>query len=274
MLPPYLWAANKFNAALKKVHRPADAHTDKLKIWLTMEACPYIQPIICSVTRRLIGAEVLLYFKDKAGNIFAADAIINNEAFESFTVKLIDDIQRCFYPLRSKLPPGFFFTFNISASQITHRELQASACVFADSFNMMFEVNERSINEVEEPMLRGLQEMRDAGIQFAIDDFGAGCSGLKYLENMGFCMLKLNRDLTLTHQGEPVYKKTLSALSGLAIMLGIRLGAEGVESENQARCLTERGINLLQGGHYSRPLPMKNFILHYILQAQEKLLPL
>jgi EAL domain-containing protein (putative c-di-GMP-specific phosphodiesterase class I) len=266
MLQPYRWAVNKINTTINKTHLAVSNPLNMLKIntLLKMEASPYIQPIICSTTGRLMGAEVLLRFKDGDGNYIPADAIVNDELLERFTIKLIDDIQTCFHPLRNKLPPGFFFTFNICASQIAHPILKKSAYRFADSFNMMLEVNERSINDIEDPMLDSIQEMMDAGIQFAIDDFGAGCSSLKYLENMGFCMLKINRDLTLVHQGELVYKKTLSALAGLAIMLDIKLGAEGVQSEHQAQCLAERGVNLLQGRHYSQPLPVNKFILNYI----------
>ena len=256
MLHPYLWAVNKINSS---------KNITNVNAWLKMETCPHIQPIICAATQRLIGAEVLLRFKDGEGNVFTADAVINEETLEKFTVRLIEDVQTSFYPLRNRLPEGFFFTFNICASHITRPVLKKSVYRFADHFNMMLEVNERSINNTEDPMLDSIQEMMNAGIQFAVDDFGAGCSSLKYLESIDFCLLKLNRDLTLTHQGELVYKKTLSALSGLAIMLDIRLGAEGVQSEDQAQRLAERGVNLLQGRYYSRPLTMEKFILNYII---------
>ncbi len=256
MLPPYQWAVSKINAAINKAH---------LNDWRQMEASPCIQPIVCSATQRLIGAEVLLRFNDKNNHRFAADTNIDEGMFDNFTVNLIDEVHTCFHPLRKKLPPGFFFTFNICARQITQPALKASACRFSDSFNMMLEVNERSINSIDAPMLDSMQELQDAGIQFAIDDFGAGCASLKYLERMDFCLLKLNRELTLSHEGELIYKKTLSALSGLAIMLGIRLGAEGVQSEDQAQRLAERGVNLLQGRYYSRPLAMEKFILNYIV---------
>jgi EAL domain-containing protein (putative c-di-GMP-specific phosphodiesterase class I) len=260
MLQPYRWAENKINNTIKKNRLMVSNPLNKGK----MNTCPYIQPIICSSTRRLMGAEVLLRLKDERGNYFSANADFADEMLDKFTLKLIDDIQTSFLPLRNRLPTGFFFTFNICASQIANPVLKTSAYRFADDFNMMLEVNERSINDIEDPMLESIQEMMDAGIQFAIDDFGAGCSSLKYLENMGFCMLKLNRDLTLIHRGELVYKKTVAALAGLAIMLNIRLGAEGIQSEDQARCLAERGVNLLQGRHYSHPLPVNEFISNYI----------
>ncbi|WP_435927731.1 EAL domain-containing protein [Dryocola sp. BD613] len=229
-----------------------------------MEAFPYIQPVICAATQRLIGAEVLLRFRDSQSHDLAADTTINKQALDKFTVKLIDEVHTRFYPLRNKLPQGFFFSFNICASQLSQPELKKTACNFSDDFNLMLEVNERSIDATEAPMLDSIQEMRNAGIQFAIDDFGAGCASLKYLEKMDFCLLKLNRDLTLTHQGELLYKKTLSALSGLAIMLDIRLGAEGVQTGEQARRLVERGVNLLQGNYYSRPLTVETFIVNYV----------
>ena len=255
MLQPYLWAVNKINAARYKTSPNP---------WLQMETLPHIQPIICSATQRLIGAEVLLRFNDERGHYLTADMNINEKALDNFTVTLIDEIYDCFHPLRNKLPEGFFFAFNIRANQLTRPAVKHAAYRFSDSFNMMLEVNERSIDNLDEPMLDSMREMQDTGIQFAIDDFGAGCSSLKYLESMDFCLLKLNRELTLTHQGELVYKKILSALAGLAIMLDIRLGAEGVQSRDQAQRLAERGVNLLQGRYYSRPLAVEKFILNYI----------
>lgn len=270
MLRSYLWAINKINVAAKNIvdvmNEQVKEH--RLKKLMTMKVCPHIQPIMCSATQRLIGAEVLLRFNDGSGNYFPVDARI--EELETvpltnlFTVKLIEEIHEFFLPLRSKLPEGFFFTFNLCAKQITQPELRDAIYTFSDSFNMLLEISESSLEAMEDNTLDIIQDMMNEGIQFAIDEFGTSSSCLKYLENMEFCLLKLNRDLTLVHQGELVYKKTLDGLSGLAFMLDMQLAAEGVQSEDQAQLLLERGVNMLQGRHYSPPLTMPYFMANYV----------
>jgi EAL domain-containing protein (putative c-di-GMP-specific phosphodiesterase class I) len=270
MLQPYLWAMNKINVTAKSMvdvmNKPVKKH--RLKNFTAMKICPHIQPIMCSATQRLIGAEVLLRFNDGSGNYFPLNSRI--EELETapltnlFTVKLIEEIHTFFLPLRSKLPEGFFFTFNLCAKQITQPALRHAIYTFSDSFNMLLEISESSFEAMEDNTLDIIQDMMNEGIQFAIDEFGTSSSSLKYLENMEFCLLKLNRDLTLVHQGELVYKKTLDGLSGLAFMLDMQLAAEGVQSENQAQLLLERGVHMLQGRHYSPPLTMKYFMANYV----------
>src|SRR5215210_8135088 len=100
-----------------------------------------------------------------------------------------------------------------------------------------------------------LEELRGVGLRIAIDDFGTGYSSLSRLQEMEVDILKVDRAL-LPGDGADERRLSLAAATlGLVEGLGLQAVAEGVESEEQQRFVTERGYPLAQGFHLARPAP-------------------
>lgn len=101
-----------------------------------------------------------------------------------------------------------------------------------------------------------LEHMRSLGMGVHLDDFGTGFSSISLLRSLPLTGLKLDRSFVadITHPGSP--SLTLAAgLAGLAAGLGLTSIAEGVETADQARMLSDCGWEVGQGYLYSRPVP-------------------
>ena len=104
-----------------------------------------------------------------------------------------------------------------------------------------------------------LTRLRLKGFPIAIDDFGTGHSSLKALRRMPFTTIKIDKsfvsDLATSNDSLTIVRSVIQ----LARDMRLASVAEGVETAETARLLTELGIDSLQGFHFSRPLPFDAF---------------
>lgn len=98
-----------------------------------------------------------------------------------------------------------------------------------------------------------LQQLRQLGLELAIDDFGTGHSSLSYLHTLPVTELKIDRSfvIDMDRGSLPIIEATVR----MAKALGLRVVAEGVETEAQRRQLTAIGCDELQGYLLARPMP-------------------
>ncbi|WP_394131592.1 EAL domain-containing protein [Shewanella maritima] len=103
------------------------------------------------------------------------------------------------------------------------------------------------------------QELADLGVGLAIDDFGTGYSSMKYLKQFPITKLKIDRsfimDITSSHESREI----VSAIIAMAKALRISLTAEGVETQEQERFLTDLCCHHAQGFLYSPALRVNEF---------------
>ncbi|TYC51453.1 EAL domain-containing protein [Rhodobacterales bacterium] len=108
-----------------------------------------------------------------------------------------------------------------------------------------------------------LSLLKEAGYRIVIDDFGTGYSNLAYLRNYPIDGIKIDRSfMEDIASGGAIVKLILS----LASALGAGIVAEGVETDEQRRWLSDNGCNLFQGFLYARAMPEENFVS--LLKAQ------
>lgn len=96
-----------------------------------------------------------------------------------------------------------------------------------------------------------LQEVRRLGVEVAIDDFGTGYSSLSYLRTLPVDELKIDRSFVLDMLEDVSDEAIVRSVIGLADAFGIRVVAEGVETEAHVRRLIELGCALGQGYAFS-----------------------
>ena len=118
-----------------------------------------------------------------------------------------------------------------------------------------------------------LQRLRDAGVGFALDDFGAGSSALGQLQDLPVDVVKVHpsfvRDATRSDAGP----RRLRALVELVHAYGLRAVAEGVEDEAQLAAVRTCGVDLLQGYHVGGPVPWAPAVLPAHLAAPSPVPP-
>lgn len=154
---------------------------------------------------------------------------------------------------------GVKMSINISAMQMRNDSLPVIARGALDVYNldpgeMVFEITESVAMNRPEDTIRILNNLHDMGIGLAIDDFGTGYSSLAYLKMFPIDNLKLDRAFVEEIGTEPGGATICDATISLAHSMGLRLVAEGVETESQLAYLRGKGCDMVQGYYFSRPV--------------------
>ena len=101
---------------------------------------------------------------------------------------------------------------------------------------------------------RSAVRLHDLGVDLAIDDFGTGYSSLTYLARLPVDVVKLDRTFLEAAGSDAVRNRVVGGVVDLVKALGLRCVAEGIESADQYRLLTDLGCDTAQGFHIDRPM--------------------
>ena len=109
-----------------------------------------------------------------------------------------------------------------------------------------------------------LRDLAGTGVKLALDDFGTGYSSLSHLHEYPFTVLKIDKTF-VQRSDKPDHRGFLEAVSAFAHSLGYETVAEGVETEEQKLICKDLGIERLQGYYFSRPLPVHEFEMKWLV---------
>ena len=99
-----------------------------------------------------------------------------------------------------------------------------------------------------------MEQLRQMGVGVAMDDFGTGHSSLNYVSVLPISLIKIDRSFVDNCAKRKADASILTAIVAMGHALGLKVLAEGVESEDQVRVLREQGCDEVQGFLYSRPV--------------------
>jgi EAL domain-containing protein (putative c-di-GMP-specific phosphodiesterase class I) len=125
-----------------------------------------------------------------------------------------------------------------------------------DRDRLVVEVTEHAAVEDYEPLQRAIGDLRRRGVRLAIDDAGAGFSSLKHIVRLVPEFIKLDLFLIRDVNDDPVKRAIVAGMIGVASQIGARLIAEGVETAEELRVLTDLGVDSAQGFYLGRPGPL------------------
>ena len=154
---------------------------------------------------------------------------------------------------------------NLSARQFSSPSLETSvelalAETGCPAGLLQLEITESMLMEQADESLETMRQLRSIGVKLSIDDFGTGYSSLSYLKRFPVSKLKIDRsfvnDITVDSTDAAIVDTILS----LALKLGLRTVAEGVETPEQLASLKQMGCTEYQGYLFSRPCPSEAFI--------------
>jgi len=128
-----------------------------------------------------------------------------------------------------------------------------------DPARLDLEITEGMLMEDPDRTARMLAQLHALGPTVAIDDFGTGYSSLNYLKQFVVDYLKIDQSFVSGLPGDPEDLQITRAIIGIAQSLGIRLVAEGIETDEQAALLREAGCTEGQGFLYAPALPADSF---------------
>jgi EAL domain-containing protein (putative c-di-GMP-specific phosphodiesterase class I) len=126
-----------------------------------------------------------------------------------------------------------------------------------DPRTLELELTESAAVESLDVTAAELNELRAVGVRCSIDDFGTGYCGLSYLSRLPIDVLKI--DKSFIHAMTVADASIVKAIIALGHSLGLRVVAEGVETQEQLAYLAERGCDEIQGYLFSKPVPAHEF---------------
>ncbi len=143
---------------------------------------------------------------------------------------------------------------------LVERVLNAISTSHLDPRLLELEITESAAIPQEGRALGLLQSIRDLGVRIAIDDFGTGYSVLSRLQGFPVDTLKIDLSFVRAIVSERVTAPIVDAMIAMGLSLGLKIVAEGVETEVQRAYLVKRHCTELQGYLISRPIPAAEVI--------------
>jgi len=149
---------------------------------------------------------------------------------------------------------------NVSAVQLRRpafvASLEEAIAKGAMPHGLDLEITESLIMEDIEGSIGKLKAARGLGVGLAIDDFGTGYSSLAYLAKLPVQALKIDRAFIIQMLDDPNVMMLVQTMISLAHSLRLKVVAEGVEEEEQAKMLHLLRCDEMQGYLFSKPLPL------------------
>jgi predicted signal transduction protein with EAL and GGDEF domain len=226
------------------------------------------QPIIELSTGRIHKAESLLRWQHPKHGIISPLEFIPL-AEESGLINQIGDWvfkESARYALHwsQKFDDDFQVSINMSPAQFKtgHKDFSAEWLRHLEEAgppgkNMAVEICEELLN-TKPDIIDKLRSLHDAGIQVSIDDFGTDYSSLTKYKNFNVAYLKIDQSFIIDFANDP-NDLALSEIIVMAHKLGLKMIAEGVETEAQRDLLSAAGCDYAQGNLYSKPVPPDEF---------------
>jgi EAL domain-containing protein (putative c-di-GMP-specific phosphodiesterase class I) len=161
--------------------------------------------------------------------------------------------------LLARRPSGTSLSVNLSAPVLleapTLAMLEAAGMTAGDLSGLIIEITEETLVHSDMQLLGAIERLRTGGVRLAVDDMGAGYSGLRQITTVRPSYLKLDRSLVSGIDADAERAALVGALAGYSTQVGTMLVAEGVETSAELRAIKRLGVPLVQGFYLSRPGP-------------------
>jgi EAL domain-containing protein (putative c-di-GMP-specific phosphodiesterase class I)/ActR/RegA family two-component response regulator len=210
------------------------------------------QPIVRMSTRSIYAHEVL--FRSNCPSLPTPLDVISEAERSDRLFELGRAVRRAAALRASELPPGQRLFVNLHPDDVIDPSLHSDEDPlrpYADRITL--EVTERARLDGMPGVDDALRRLRDAGFQIAIDDLGAGYSGLSSLANLAPHVAKLDMSLVRGIDRDPKRVTLVRAMVEVCRELGCEVVAEGIETAAERDVLLSLGCDLLQGYFFARP---------------------
>ena len=223
----------------------------------------HYQPIVAAADGKITGVEALIRWQhDELGLVLPMQFIPLAEE-TGLIVPIGEWVLRsaCAQVMRWQATglPELRLSVNLSARQFRDKNLihavsSALRAAGTEAHCLDLEITESILVEGQGP-LDILQKLSALGVEFAIDDFGTGYSSLSYLKRLPIDTLKIDKSFVRDIPGDADDTAIVIAIIAMAHSLGMRVIAEGVETQEQRQFLHAHGCDAMQGYYFSKPLP-------------------
>ncbi len=229
----------------------------------------YYQPIYSFEKETFVSAEALARIVSMEGKIimpgrfipvaeeYGLISMIGERVFEQ-TCRLLHE--------ERMMEKGIeYFEVNLSVAQCEnarlheiYQRIMLKEGINPNSINL--EITESSALRNRNILLDNMDALGKLGCSFALDDFGTGESNLNYIMDMPVQLIKFDRTMVQDYFTNDRAKVVMRSTVAMIKEIGLKIVAEGVETEDQLRAMKELGVDFIQGYYFSKPLPKTEFL--------------
>jgi EAL domain-containing protein (putative c-di-GMP-specific phosphodiesterase class I) len=235
----------------------------------------YHQPICALDNGDIVGFEALIRWHHPLDGLISPNDFLwiaeQTNLIHEVGLWVLDRACRDWVALREMTKrPQAFFSVNLSVAQLNNERLAEDVKEVLDRYrispsDLKIELTETIMVTHPESALGVMQRLVAQGCSLALDDYGAGYSGLTNVQRYPLGTLKIDRAfinplLTSAQSAEIVRSSVM-----LAHSLGMDVVAEGIENEQVRAKLLEMGCDLGQGWHFGKPAPVEELRRRYAI---------
>jgi EAL domain-containing protein (putative c-di-GMP-specific phosphodiesterase class I) len=224
------------------------------------------QPQVEVATGHIVGAEALARWRQPGRAEIGAETLFEAAAQAELSDELSRHVHGQAVAAAAHWPSALShmqLSVNITAADTVSPAFAAGLLAVLDETRfdpsrVTVEITETELIEQLEEAATMLAQLRKKGIRVALDDFGTGYSSLLYLKNLPLDTLKIDKRLIEDTPGSERDRIVVRSVIAMARALGLKVVAEGVESQEQLRLLRDEGCDLYQGFLCSAPVNSKD----------------
>lgn len=223
----------------------------------------FYQPKICMRTGRHVGSEALLRWFDQDNKMVMPGLFMPKVESTS----LIDPVTRFVIAkacenIKSHNLMSVSINFaidNLMNSALIEDLGRIVASYGVSSESLEIEITEGALIRDPEQAKTAVRSLRDQGFKVSLDDFGTGYSSFQYLTHLPLSGLKIDRAFVEDLETSADARTIMGSMISMAKALKLEVTVEGIETKEQRKIVTDLGADLVQGFHYSRPLPLTEY---------------
>ena len=220
----------------------------------------HYQPLVNLHTQKVTSFEALMRWQHPERGLISPTEFIPMAEETGLIVRLGEWALREACSEAMGWPDDISVSVNLSAVQFAKGDLvstvmNALASSGLPASRLELEITESILLERCDHNVGILDQLHELGVRIALDDFGTGYSSIGYLRSFSFDKLKIDQSFVRDLLADEKSLAIVRAIVGLGASFGITTTAEGVETEDQRRCLNQEGCTEVQGFLYSKPLP-------------------
>lgn len=240
----------------------------------------YYQPKLCTRTGSLVGLEALIRWDSPEYGLISPSKFItlaeDTGLIKQIGAWVMHEACRANKRWQDEGYAPISVAVNISAKQFRHQdipEMVANALKESqlEPQYLELEITESAVMHNRDAVAKKLKDISEMGVKVAVDDFGTGYTSMSYLKEFPVSVLKIDQTFV---KGIPENQNDVSitiAVIALAHSLGMKVVAEGVETNEQLQWLADYECDIVQGYFLGRPLPENKIISQFATIDKTKL---
>lgn len=226
------------------------------------------QPIVDLKSRKITGCECLLRWKPLQPEALSASELIQilemSGDINEVGFWILKKSMRQLHSWKSSYQTELVMSINVSARQLEATDFSETISLYAKELELApssisLELTETVAIKHLEAGRQQLAACKNYGFNISLDDFGTGYSSLQYLKQMPATSVKIDQSFVREMLNDERDMAIVKGAAEIASAIGLKVIAEGIDTEAQASCLQDLGCQFGQGFLFSKPLNATDF---------------